>query len=148
MEATIQERQFTEKLNQDRAKAEIETDDAPVSGPAAISNFMEMGLILGAAMLVDFIDVLDLTGFGAILVRFIDIPTLGALWLWRIFKQGVSPYKKSFTYQMLLTLLIEISPFGIIPTWTTFVIYVWIKEHKASKEMFEKTIKKIKAIKK
>mgnify|MGYP001604109283 FL=1 len=148
MEATTQERQSTTELNQERARAKIHNDNAPASGSAVVANFMEMGLILGAAITVDFIDVLDLTGFGAILVRFIDIPVLGALWLWRLCKQGVSPYKKNLTFQMLLMFLTEISPFGIIPAWTAFVIYIWIKEHKASKEMFEKTIKRIKTFKK
>ena len=148
MEATTQERQFKSDLNEDRAKKETQTKDTQSASSFAATNIAEMGLILGAAITIDFIDVLDLTGWGAILVRFIDIPVLGALWLWRICKQGVSPYKKNLTFQMLLVLLTEISPFGIIPAWTTFVIYIWIKEHKASKEMLEGTIKKIKTIKK
>jgi len=148
MEATIQERQLEGELNQERAQAKIHNDNAPASGPAVVANFMEMGLILGAAMIVDFIDILDLTGFGAILVRFIDIPVLGALWIWRICKQGISPYKKNLTFQMLLVLFTEISPFGIIPAWTAFVFYIWIKEHKASRQMLEGTIKKIKTFKK
>lgn len=142
--ATTQERGFKSQLNQERPNAK--TDESKGFGPATIVGSMEFFLILGAAITVDIIDVLDLTGIGAILVRFIDIPTLGALWLWRILKHQSGP-KRDPTLLILSAFLVEISPFGMIPTWTIFVAYTYFQDTKIGKKTIGKVQKvaKIKA---
>ena len=55
----------------------------------ASPNIAEYLIIGGLAAVSDIVDILDLTGFGAIIARLIDIPTLGLLWLWRINKHGL-----------------------------------------------------------
>lgn len=137
MEATTQERQNQAELNQTRLKDKqtsesSDTDLIQGASPATFINIGEMIIILGAAITVDIIDALDLTGIGAILVRFIDIPILGALWLWRILKHQAGP-KKDPTFQLLLAFLVEISPFGMIPTWSIFVAYVYFQDTKLGK---------------
>ena len=151
MEATAQitaeERKQQSQLNQARANLEQEGRSSKVfqgATAATLINIGELILILGAAITVDVIDVLDLTGVAAILVRFIDIPTLGALWLWRILKHQAGP-KKDPTFQLLLAFLCELSPFGIIPTWTIFVLYVYFQDTKLGKKTIGKVEKIAKA---
>jgi len=55
----------------------------------ASPNIAEYLVIGGLAAVSDTVDILDLTGFGIIIARLIDIPTLGLLWLWRINKHGL-----------------------------------------------------------
>jgi len=52
-------------------------------------NVAEYMVVGGLAAGVDSIDWLDLTGFGMIISRAIDIPALIILWSWRINKQGL-----------------------------------------------------------
>jgi hypothetical protein len=101
-----------------------------------------MLLLLLPAIAVDLGDALDLTVFGTILVRFIDLPFLGILLLWRFMKTGI---KKDATFQLLLAFLVEISPFGIIPTWTIFVIYTYSKDTSIGKKTIGKMEKLSKA---
>ncbi|MBA4320754.1 MAG: hypothetical protein C0412_20375 [Flavobacterium sp.] len=140
MEANVQEKQNQSDLNQARAGDKKESDETRESAPVANINIAEMVIILGAAITVDLIDALDLTGFGAILVRFIDIPTLGALWLWRVLKQQAGP-KKDPTFAILLAFLTELSPIGIIPTWSTFVLYTYFQDTKLGKQTIGKAQK-------
>lgn len=144
------EQQQLAQLNQSRLKAKqgAENSGGLIQGvsPATFINIGEMVIILGAAITVDAIDVLDLTGIGAILVRLIDVPTLGALWLWRILKQQAGP-KKDPTFLMLTAFLIELSPVGMIPTWTLFVLYVTFQDTKLGKKTIGK-IQKITKLKK
>lgn len=137
-EATTKEKQNLAGLNQSRVKIEQGSDSSPDAGPATLINFAEMAIILGAAVTVDLIDVLDLTGVGAIIVRFIDIPTLGALWLWRILKTGP---RKDPTFAILLAFLVEISPAGMVPTWTIFVGYVYFQDTRLGKATIGKAQK-------
>lgn len=150
MEATTQERQNEAKLNQARLENKQESGDSGEliqgTSPATFINIGEMIIILGAAITVDLIDALDLTGVGAILVRFIDIPTLGALWLWRIMKHQAGP-KKDPTFAILMAFLVELSPFGMIPTWTIFVLYVYFQDTKLGKKTIGK-VQKLAKIKK
>jgi len=133
------EREYESELNQSRSRINKKTKEYT---PGTVINFAEFIIIIGAAITVDSIDALDLTGFGAIFVRFIDIPTLGALWLWRVLKHQPG-MKKDPTFQILLAFLVEISPFGMIPSWTIFVFYVYLKDNKLAK----KTVGSIKKIK-
>jgi len=54
-------------------------------------NIAEYLMVGGLAIISDILDILDITGFGIIITRMIDIPTLGLLWLWRINKHGLKP---------------------------------------------------------
>jgi len=145
MEATTQERENQAQLTQARLEDSQEKGGLiQGASPATFINIGEMVIVLGAAITVDIIDALDLTGVGAILVRFIDIPTLGALWLWRILKHQAGP-KKDPTFQLLLAFLCELSPFGIIPTWTIFVLYVYFQDTKLGKKTIGKVEKIAKA---
>jgi len=145
MEATTQERENQAQLTQARLEDSQEKGGLiQGASPATFINIGEMVIVLGAAITVDIIDALDLTGVGAILVRFIDIPTLGALWLWRILKHQAGP-KKDPTFQLLLAFICELSPFGIIPTWTIFVLYVYFQDTKLGKETIGKVEKIAKA---
>ncbi len=59
-------------------------------------NLAEYLIIGGFAVVADILDVLDLTGFGAIIARAVDIPILAGLWIWRASKKGlkIRPSKK------------------------------------------------------
>jgi len=139
------EKQQSAQLNQSRLKVKQKSENSSglIQGvsPATFINVGEVVIILGAAITVDAIDILDLTGVGAILVRLIDVPTLGALWLWRILKHQAGP-KKNPTFLLLSAFLVELSPAGMIPTWTVFVVYVYFQDTKLG----EKTIGKIQKI--
>jgi hypothetical protein len=141
------EQQQLAQLNQDRLKKNQKSKGI-IQGatPATFINIGEMIIILGAALTVDIIDLLDLTGIGAIVVRFIDIPTLGALWLWRILKHQAGP-KKDPTFLILTAFLVEISPVGMIPTWTLFVAYVYFQDSKLGQKTIGK-LQKLAKIKK
>jgi len=52
-------------------------------------NIAEYIIVGGAAATSDTIDVLNLTGFGMIIGKGIDIPTVGFLYIWRINKHGL-----------------------------------------------------------
>jgi len=141
------EREYQAQLNQGRSTAKQTSGASQELSPAIVINAAEMVIVLGAAITVDLIDVLDLTGVGAILVRFIDVPTLGALWLWRILKTG---RKKDPTFALLMAFIVEISPFGMIPTWTIFVAYVYFQDTKLGQKTIGKVQKiiKVKKVKK
>lgn len=96
-------------------------------------NPAEFIFVLLLAIGVDSIDALDLTGFGVIIARFVDLPALGLLWLWRITKHIGSPrrVKKNPTFKLLLFFLGELSPAGILPFWTAYVIYTYLGEKKS-----------------
>lgn len=52
-------------------------------------NIAEYLIVGGAAATSDAIDALNLTGFGMIIGKGIDIPTVGFLYIWRINKHGL-----------------------------------------------------------
>ena len=144
MEATTEERKRKVKFSQNQLQTRQNSKESQGVTPETIINIGEVMIILGAAITVDAIDILDLTGVGAILVRLIDIPTLGALWLWRIFKTGP---KKDPTFLLLSAFLVELSPAGMIPTWTVFVVYVYFQDTKLGKKTVGK-VQKITKLKK
>ncbi len=142
MEATTQERQRKSRLVQSQTKTKVKTDsqESEGFGPNTLINAAEFLIIIGAAITVDVIDVLDLTGVGAIIVRIIDVPILGALWLWRILKHQSGP-KKDPTFLLLSAFLVELSPVGMIPTWTIFVAYIYFQDTKIGKTATRRTRK-------
>lgn len=136
---TVIEQKYTSELNHDRAESKSQHRTTS-SSPSTTE--LDLIIFLPIAIIADLIGALDLTGFGAIIVRIINLPILGILWLWRVMKQG--PGKKNdYTYQLLLAFLIETSPFGIIPTWTTFVVYAYLKDRKFGREILAKKTKEI-----
>ncbi|GAH53993.1 unnamed protein product, partial [marine sediment metagenome] len=78
MEATTEERKRKVKFSQNQLQTRQNSKESQGVTPETIINIGEVMIILGAAITVDAIDILDLTGIGAILVRLIDVPTLGA----------------------------------------------------------------------
>jgi len=144
MEATIEQQNIAE-LNQERARANEKNDHlASQKEPTESSpDILALIVFLPLAITADLLGALDITGVGAIFVRIIDLPILGILWLWRILKQG--PGKQSYSYQLMLAFLIEMSPFGIVPTWTTFVLYCYFKDTKLGKQTIGKIEKLNKA---
>lgn len=137
--ATTRERKNEADLNRARLQ-DKQSNQKSGAGPATFINVAEMMLVLGAAITVDVIDVLDLTVVGAIVARFIDIPTLGALWLWRISRHQTGP-KKDPTFLILSAFLVELSPIGMIPTWTLFVAYTFFQDTKLAKKTIGKAQK-------
>ena len=131
MEVTTEQRQQNAQLNQDRSETNNEKLNLKQNVGESSPDILALIVFLPLAIAADILGGLDITGFGAIIVRIVDIPILGILWLWRIMKQGTG---KNYTYQLLLTFLVEISPFGIIPTWTTFVLYCYFKDTKLGKQ--------------
>lgn len=130
---SVREKQHLAQFNQGRLKTRQKTEKSQGFAPETVVAAGEFVIILGAAITVDAIDILDLTIVGGIVVRFLDIPILGALWLWRILKHQAGP-KKDPTFLLLSAFLVEISPVGMIPTWTLFVAYVYFQDTRLGKE--------------
>ena len=147
MATTTQEQQY--ELNQGRSEIKQGPKKSQGFTPEATSRIIltsaEITIILGAAITVDAIDLLDLTVVLGPVVRLLDIPTLGALWLWRILKAGPG---KDPTFALLTTFLVEISPIGMIPTWTILVIYIYFQDMKLGEKVKEKAPSTIKELKK
>ena len=145
MEAAVEEKQNLAQLNQAKLKTKQKAKTSQGFSPATIVTAGEMVIVLGAAIIIDVMDILDLTVIGAVIVRFIDIPALGTLWLWRILKHQPGP-KKDPTFLLLSAFLVEISPAGMIPTWTLFVAYVYFQDTRLGKETIGKVQKITKTI--
>jgi hypothetical protein len=142
METTNQEQAQVQELNQDRHKDnENEKQDSPINQNAEQSSHITTLLIfLPLAIIADLVDGLDITGFLAIFTRIIDIPIVLTLWLWRALKNGKG-VNKNYTYQLFATFLLELSPFGMIPAWTTFVLYTYFKDKSSGRKFLAKTSK-------
>ncbi len=134
---TTQEQEQAQELNQDRAETNSNEASSQEKENEHSSSILTLLIFLPLAIICDAFGALDLTGFGAIIVRIVNFPILLMLWLWRTCKSGP---KKNPTLQLLLTFLIEQSPFGIIPTWTISVLFFYFQDTKLGK----KTIGKIK----
>lgn len=123
MDAT--ETQRLTQLNQSRIKTKI----AKTKKPSSKISFIELFIVLGAAITLDFLDVIQLTGFGVLITILVDIPTTLTLWLWVALKGEKIKFKNP-GLKIGASFLIEVSPFGIIPTWTIFILYIWYKNRK------------------
>jgi len=132
MESALSQREQNAQLNQERKKTD--STRIQLENEGSSHNPLTLIIFLPLAVTADICGALDLTGFGAILIRNIDIPVLGILWLWRILGQESKKQKQNYSYQLMLTFLVELSPFGIIPTWTTFVLYCYFKDAKLGKQ--------------
>ena len=143
--ATTQEQTQIQELNQDRAENNNPNEQSS-SGEKTenSSGIITLLIFFPLAIACDAFGLLDLTGFGAIIVRVINFPLLLTLWLWRTYKSGP---KKNPTLQLLLTFLIEQSPIGIIPTWTISVLFFYFQDTKLGKKTIGK-IEKLSTIKK
>ena len=127
---------YSSQLNQERRQlAQKEKTKNKGLGKEITVNIAEFLMLLLLAIAVDTVDWLDLTGFGAIISRIIDLPALGLLWTWRIMKVIDRPgkAKTKASFKIILFFLCEISPIGLFPFWTAYIIYTWLGEKKASK---------------
>lgn len=127
----VQERENLAALNQNRSESRIKNKGQKNPARTQHVNTFEMIIVLGAAIIVDAIGLLDLTVFGIIITRIITFPAFGGLWLWRILKQQSSP-KKDPAFQILIPFLTELF-LNIVPGWTIYVIYLWTKDTKLGK---------------
>lgn len=142
-EANTEEREGAaelDELNQNRMEDPSKDKKYKVSAPVSSANLGETIIMLMPAIFADAIDALDLTGIGAIIARLVDLPVLGILWLWRFLKKA-SGHKKDPTLQMLISMAVEISPIGIIPTWTILVLYIYFQDTKLGKSTIGKIYK-------
>ncbi len=116
---------YSAQLNQERRQlAQKEKTKSKGSSKEITVNIAEFLMLLLLAIAVDTVDWLDLTGFGAIIASIIDLPALGLLWAWRIMKVIDRPGKVKIkaSFKIILFFLFEISPAGLIPFWTAYVI--------------------------
>ncbi|MBU3922823.1 hypothetical protein KJ684_01120 [Patescibacteria group bacterium] len=141
MEETEQERDYKSTLIQSRSKPKTKFKGASILSPEFAIGSAEMLLVLGAAIILDLLDLLDLTVFGSILVRFIDIPMTLAIYMWLKSKDESMTPLKNPGFKIVLVFLAEISPFGMIPMWSAFVIYVWLKQSKPGRKKLSKIIR-------
>jgi len=145
MEATIEERKNSIALKKSRTEDQPQTTTAQKSESSASVNPIEMILVLIAAIILDAINLLDLTVVLAILTKFITIPTAFALWYWRASKHKSGPGKDP-VFQVLIAAIPKMIPFvSIVPTWTIFVLYCWIQDTKLGKKTIGKAQKLSKA---
>lgn len=141
MEATLKQRKNLAELTENRSVQDQEKNqpiDTEENADKSGSNIITLIIFLPLAIAADALGALDLTGFGAIIVRIVNFPILGTLWLWRILKTGP---KKDPTLQLITGFLIEQSPFGIIPTWTILVLYFYFQDTKLGKATIGKAQK-------
>lgn len=142
MEETL-ERQYISQLNKDRGQDS--NNDLKNDSADAAPNTAEYLIFLGIAIIVDALGVLaDLTIILAIPIRVLVLPMVGVLTLWRALKR-----KKSGAAQWIMlggsTILESITSF--LPTWTIFVLSMWIMDTKLAKNILKKAPKLIKATK-
>lgn len=135
MEATIKERKELKGLNQNRTKAKQSRKSKGVT-PGTVINVGEFAAIMGVAIVADVVEV-PIVGW------FVDGIALFILWIWRIFKQQSGP-KKDPTFKLLLVLVIEMTPVGIVPTWILYVLYTYYQDKKLAEKGTTKLIKRIK----
>jgi len=136
--ATLEERQNAEQLNEDRAENADEINDAQIETQEESSHSTaEYLLMLGLAVAVDALGLLtDLSIFLAIPIRFITLPMVGILSLWRLMKRG----KKNYLWGIAATGGVE-TLFSFLPAWTCFVLYTWFKDSKLGKSTIGKLSK-------
>jgi hypothetical protein len=125
----------TQELNQDRASQKFKQHRTDTTAPSTTET--DLIIFLPLAIIADLMGGLDFTGFGAILVRIIDIPIVLILWLWRTLK-GNKNISQNYTYQLFFTFLLEMSPFGIVPAWSAFVLYAYLKDRKWGRSVLSK----------
>jgi len=93
------------------------------------------------AIILDAINILDLTVLLAILTKFITIPIAFGLWYWRTNRHQSGP-KKDPTFQIIIAAIPKMIPFiSIVPTWTVFVLYCWFQDSKVGKKTIGKAQK-------
>ncbi len=135
-----EERAQTKKIkipSQNKSKREININTA------------EWVIVFLAAVIVDIIDLLDLTGFGAIIARLIDIPILLAIWIWIILKlQQLPRPQKDLIYMLFVAFIGELSPIGMFGFWTCYIVYLWLRRKKIGRIAIARGAKKIRKIKK
>lgn len=136
------------KLNEERTKDRLKKAKKAVKAliPEPHTNTAEW-IILGlSAGIVDLIDILDLTGFGVIIARLIDIPALIGIGLWMIIKQHKLPTpQKDPVFLLFFAFIGELSPAGIVPFWTAYIFYLWLKQTRLGRKVVARGVKKFRA---
>jgi len=144
------EKEFETELNQQRAQARQKEDDQETVSAQDNSkreiniNTAEWIIVLLAAIVVDIVDLLDLTGFGAIIARIIDIPMLLAVWAFILIKlQQMPSPRKDPIYMLFAAFIGELSPIGMIGFWTLYIIYLWLRRKKIGRAAITHGAKKM-----
>ena len=140
MNETTTEEQRTEELNQNRNESQTTKQLQKAKTPEHSVSTTDLIIFLPLAIIADLLGGLDITGFGAIPVRIIDVFVVLILWLWRALK-GNKSVKNNHTFQLFGTFLLEISPFGIVPAWSAFVLYTYFKDRAFGKKLLVKKTK-------
>lgn len=139
------ETQLAEERGKDRLKKAKKVIKRLIPEPPK-TNIAEWLILGGAAFLVDLVDVLDLTGVGVIIARAIDVPALIGIGLWMIIKQHKLPTpQKDPVFLLFFAFLGELSPGGILPFWTAYIIYLWFRQTKLGRKVIARGVKKIRA---
>ena len=131
------EEQRTQELNQNRNKSQTTEQSQKAKAPEHSVSTGDLIIFLPLAIIADLLGGLDITGFGAIPVRIVDVFVVLILWLWRALK-GAGGIKNNYTFQLFGTFLLEMSPFGIVPAWSAFVLYAYLKDRSFGKKFLAK----------
>lgn len=143
------------QLVQERAETKIKESfkktkkkaEAIMGATGANINIAEWMIVLLAVMLADAIDAIELTGALLLIAKAIDFIILVPVWLFIMIKLGQRPAaKKDAIFKMFLTFIGELLPFiGILPFWTCYIIYLWLKQTKLGRKTIARGVKKIRA---
>jgi hypothetical protein len=134
---TTEEQIQTQELQQGRKESQSTRMSHRTETQKPKVSTGKLMILLPIAIITDLMGGLDITGFGAIIVRMVDILVVLIFWLAGALKdsEGV---KKNYTYQLFGTFLLEFSPFGIVPAWTTFVLYTYFADKKTGRKFLAK----------
>lgn len=136
------------KLNKERNRDRLKKAKKVIKGviPKPETNIAEWLILGGAAFLIDLVDVLDLTGVGIIIARAIDIPALIGIGLWLLIKQHKLPTpQKDPVFMLFFAFLGELSPGGILPFWTAYIFYLWLRQTRLGRKVIARGVKKFRA---
>ena len=134
MAATTKEREYQAQLNQSRQESTAKkTTASGEKGTETAPNFIVVIFMLIVALMADIAGAIPIVGF------LIAGLALGIIWFWRIFSHQIGP-KKDPTFQLLSALAAKIIPFPL-PTYTTFVLYSYIKDTELGKATIGKAEK-------
>ncbi len=139
------ETKFESELNQARNLDKKKKGSAPKPKEREFNiNTAEWIIVLLAAIIVDIVDLLDLTGFGAIIARIVDIPMLLGLWAFIEIKlQQLPNPRRDPVYVLFAAFIGELSPIGMIGFWTLYIIYLWLRRKKIGRAAIAHGAKKV-----
>ncbi|MBI4709336.1 MAG: hypothetical protein HY764_03995 [Candidatus Portnoybacteria bacterium] len=124
-----QEQLNQQKLNQNRAQTSQEPDEesTQTKQPSSSKKItgVEFALVGMLCVVKDSLDVVcTLSVFLAVLVTIINLPITAILWFWCFWKLHKFPSKR-----FIGASLVEFVPvLGALPTWTFFIITLYLEE--------------------